>query len=112
MKTKIITIICWLAFCLSCFAETGKASHYSTQTGSRTASGERLNDNAYTAAHRTLKFGTKVKVVNLQNGKEVIVRINDRGPFKKGRIIDVSRAAAKALGFYDQGLTKVKIYVL
>jgi len=91
------------------FAEDqgGIASVYSTESGSGTASGEKLNPGALTAAHRTLPFGTKVKVTNKKNGNSVVVRINDRGPFVRGRIIDVTPAAAKALGF--NGLTQVTL---
>jgi len=92
-------------------SEVGIASHYSTKTGTRTASGERLVDSRFTAAHKTLKFGTLVKVTNLKNNKTAVVKITDRGPYKKGRIIDVSQAAAKQLGFHQQGITKVKIEV-
>jgi rare lipoprotein A len=92
--------------------EVGVASFYSTKTGSETASGETLKDSAFTAAHKTLDFGTKVKVTNLNNQKSVVVKINDRGPFVKGRIIDVSKAAATSLGFYNKGLAKVKVQVL
>ena len=67
--------------------------------GGKTASGERANPQALTAAHRTLPFGTRVKVTNKRNGRTVVVRINDRGPFKRGRIIDVTPAAAQRLGF-------------
>ena len=74
---------------------------------SRTASGEKMNPNAMTAAHRSLPFGTRVKVTNKRNGKSVVVRINDRGPFIKGRVIDVSKAAARALGFIGAGHTKI-----
>lgn len=93
-------------------AETGVASYYSTKTGFKTASGERLNDDSFTAAHKSIKFGTKVRVTNLSNRKSIIVRINNRGPFIKGRVIDLTRAGAKSLGFYDKGLTKVKLDVL
>ncbi len=93
-------------------SEIGVASHYSTKTGSKTASGERLVDSKFTAAHKTLKFGTLVKVTNLKNNKTTVVKINDRGPFIKGRIIDVSQAAAKQLGFHSQGIAKVKIEVV
>ncbi|WP_128293830.1 septal ring lytic transglycosylase RlpA family protein [Afifella aestuarii] len=91
-------------------AQTGHASWYALT--SRTASGERCNPNAMTAAHRTLPFGTKVKVTNLRNGRAAIVRINDRGPFIKGRIIDVTRAAAHKLGFKGRGTAKVQVEVL
>lgn len=75
----------------------------------RTASGEPYLKDALTAAHRSLPFGTMVHVENLRNGKSVIVKINDRGPFHSGRIIDVSRAAAKELGFIRQGETRVRL---
>lgn len=90
--------------------QTGVASYY--WQGRGTASGERFNPNALTAAHRSLPFGTKVRVTNLKNGREVVVRINDRGPFVRGRIIDVSRAAASELGFNGGGLTKVALAVV
>lgn len=87
--------------------ECGSASWYALT--SRTASGEMMNPAAMTAAHKTLPFGTKVRVVNHANGRELEVRINDRGPFVKGRIIDLSRAAAEQLGFKRAGHTKVCI---
>ena len=74
-----------------------------------TASGERFNKNDMTAAHKTLPLGSRVRVTNLKNGRETIVRINDRGPYIEGRVIDLSEAAAKVLGFTDQGLTDVKV---
>ena len=89
------------------FAESGVASVYSTESGSRTASGQPLNPKALTAAHRSLPFGTKVRVSNRKNGRSVIVTINDRGPFIRGRIIDVTPAAARELGF--SGLTPVTL---
>ena len=75
--------------------------------GRRTASGQPFNPHAMTAAHRTLPFGTKLKVTNQKNGKSVVVRINDRGPFIKGRVIDLSKAAAKQLGFVSSGVTNI-----
>ncbi len=81
-----------------------------TQSGGMTASGERFAPERLTAAHRTLPFGTMVRVTNLHNGRTVIVRINDRGPFNKGRLIDVSPAAAKLLQF--SGLTLVTLDVV
>ena len=86
-------------------SQCGSASWYALT--SRTASGERMNPNLMTAAHRYLRFGTKVRVTNKRNGKSVVVRINDRGPFAKGRIIDVSRIAASKLGFIRAGHTSV-----
>lgn len=74
---------------------------------SRTASGERMNPAGLTAAHRTLPLGSKVKVTNQRNGKSLVVRINDRGPFIKGRVLDLSKGAAGRLGFIGAGHTKV-----
>jgi rare lipoprotein A len=91
-------------------AETGRASWYSLT--SKTASGERCDPSALTAAHRSLPFGTKVKVENLKNGRSVVVRINDRGPFVAGRIIDLTKAAAGQLGFVSHGITQVRLTVL
>lgn len=88
----------------------GTASYYGkAHHGKRTASGERFNQNALTAAHRTLPFGTRVKVTNLANGRSVIVRINDRGPFGRGRIIDVSRKAAEQLNMLRTGTARVRL---
>ena len=90
--------------------ETGVASWYGPKFhGKLTASGEVFNQEKFTAAHQTLPWGSRVKVTNLANGKSVDVRINDRGPFGKGRIIDVSRAAARALGMVGRGLTTVRV---
>jgi len=79
--------------------QTGIASIYSTESGSRTASGRRLDPGALTAAHRSLPFGSQVRVTNRSNGRSVVVTVIDRGPFVRGRIIDVTPAAARALGF-------------
>lgn len=90
--------------------QTGKASYYASYfEGHRTASGEIFSNSKMTAAHRTLPFGTKVLVTNLANHKTVIVTINDRGPFVKGRIIDVSQQAARDLGIYQHGVARVSI---
>ena len=91
-------------------AQTGKASWY--EMGTKTASGERFRPNGLTAAHRTLPFGTKVRVKNLRNGKSVVVRINDRGPFIRSRIIDVSKGAARKIGLVRAGVTRVSIKVV
>ena len=88
----------------------GMASYYGAElAGNRTANGERFNPSAMTAAHRTLPMGTKVRVTNKANGKSVVVRINDRGPFAKGRIIDVSRGAAEKISMVRSGTARVKI---
>jgi rare lipoprotein A len=93
--------------------QTGYASYYArAHDGLRTASGERYDMDELTAAHRTLPFGTRVRVTNLENGRHVVVRINDRGPFSQGRVIDVSYAAARKLGLVHSGVAKVRLQVL
>jgi rare lipoprotein A len=89
------------------WADSGVASVYSTESGSRTASGARLDPSALTAAHRSLPFGSHVRVTNRRNGRSVVVTVTDRGPFVRGRIIDVTPAAARALGF--SGLAQVTV---
>lgn len=93
--------------------EKGEASYYADKFHGRpTASGEKYNKKAFTAAHKTLPFGTKVRVTNLNNNKSVDVIINDRGPFKASRIIDLSRAAAEKIGLINDGVAKVTVEVL
>ena len=94
--------------------QTGKASWYGIRCngGTHTASGERLRNDAATAAHKTLPMGTKVRVTNLSNGKSEVVRITDRGPYKKGRVIDVTEGVAQRLGFFARGIVPVKVEVL
>lgn len=93
--------------------EHGMASYYGKDFhGRKTASGETFNMYDMTAAHKRLPFGTKVRVTNLKNGQSVVVRINDRGPFVHGRIIDLSYAAAKEIGLVEMGVTKVRLEVL
>ena len=93
--------------------QVGIASWYGTECeGLYTASGEPFDTTGLTAAHRTLPFGTKVRITNLRNHESVLVKINDRGPGVSGRTIDVSREAAKQLGFLDAGLARVQIEVL
>ena len=95
------------------FSQVGVASYYGKQfEDHKTADGERFDSQALTAAHRTLPIGTQVRVTNLRNHRSVVVRINDRGPFSRKRIIDLSPAAAKALGIRDQGVMRVKIEAL
>jgi len=90
--------------------EFGIASYYGHQHhGRRTASGERFDMHELTAAHRTLPFGTHVRVTNLENGRSVVVRINDRGPWKKGRIVDLSYDAARELHMVGAGTTRVRL---
>jgi len=95
------------------FSQSGKASYYARMHhGQRTANGETHDQNALVAAHRSLPFGTRVRVTNEQNGKQVVVRINDRGPFRRGRIIDLSRAAAAQLDMLESGVIRVRIETL
>ncbi|KPA93445.1 MULTISPECIES: septal ring lytic transglycosylase RlpA family protein [Pseudomonas] len=95
------------------YDETGTASYYGRQHhGKRTASGEPFNQNGLTAAHRQLPFGTRVKVTNLANDRSVVVRINDRGPHTRGRLIDVSRQAAEELGMLQSGTARVRVQSL
>jgi rare lipoprotein A len=90
--------------------QTGIASWYGPRFhGRKTASGEVFDQNKMTAAHRTLPFGTRVELTHVKNGRSVEVRINDRGPYRRGRIIDVSRAAAADLGMKNAGLARVQI---
>jgi len=91
-------------------ASYGLASFYTE--GSETASGEKLDGHKLTAAHRSLPFGTRVRVTNVANGRSVTVRINDRGPFVPGRVVDVSYSAAERLGIMERGITKVKLDVV
>ena len=117
MKT-ILTIFLNMAIILTSLEATeqhGKASIYSTSCngGSRTASGVSLKNDANMVAHKTLPFGTKIKITNVSNGKTSEAIVVDRGPFVKGRIIDVTKSVAQQLGFsYKQGITKVKIEVI
>ena len=97
----------------STIIETGLASWYGAKhQGKRTASGEIFDQNKFTAAHRTLPWGSILMVTNLDNGKSVEVRINDRGPFTKGRVIDLSRAAARVLGMVKSGVSPVRTELL
>lgn len=111
MKTILVAVGLLLATAAGAHAEV--ASYYGREfAGRRTANGEIFNPAAMTAAHRTLRFGTHVEVTNRRNGKSVVVRINDRGPFVAGRSIDVSAAAAARIGMIASGTTQVTIRVL
>lgn len=102
--------ITWLSSLVPTLADIGHASFYGRElAGRKTASGEVFRPEGMTAAHRSLPLGTKVKVTNLSNGKAVVLRINDRGPFVRGRMLDVSHGAAKVLGFAAAGTARVKI---
>jgi peptidoglycan lytic transglycosylase len=89
---------------------SGKASFYGNESGSKTASGQRFNQNAMTAAHRSLPFGTKLRVTH--RGQSVVVTINDRGPFIKGRVLDLSKGAARAIGLTGAGVGHVTAEVV
>ncbi|AHE98955.1 septal ring lytic transglycosylase RlpA family protein [Thioalkalivibrio paradoxus] len=93
--------------------EAGIASYYHDRfQGRKTASGERFDQREFSAAHRTLPFGTTVRVTRKDTGQSIVVRINDRGPFRNGRIIDLSREAARELGMLERGLVRVRIEVI
>ncbi|MBD3748249.1 MAG: septal ring lytic transglycosylase RlpA family protein [Sphingobacteriales bacterium] len=114
LKIKILLFLIFIFFSLNSCApkitQLGKASFYADKfNGRKTASGERFRNSKLTAAHKTLPFGTKVKVINLSNGKSVKVLINDRGPFVAGRIIDLSKKAARKIDLDKEGVGNVKI---
>jgi rare lipoprotein A len=112
---KIFLTLSFSVFVFAALAQvqTGKASFYADKfEGTSTASGEKYKHNKMTGAHKTLPFGTKVKVTNLANNQSVEVIINDRGPYVEGRIIDVSKSAAEQLGFVNQGLAEVSLEVI
>ena len=105
-----IVFICVALSCSKKIIETGKASFYADKfQGRKTANGETFKQSKKTAAHKTLPFGTKVTVINLANGRRVKVRINDRGPFVKGRNIDLSRKAAKKISMVNAGVADVEM---
>ena len=109
-----VALVCALMLPANAFAgeviSSGKASWY--KCCARTANGERFNPDGLTAAHRTLPFGTKVHVENMRTGKAVVVRINDRGPFSKNRIIDLSRGAANKIGLISSGVSDVRLRIV
>ena len=113
-KRFLLLAVCFLMVnVLRAQVQTGKASYYADKfEGSPTASGEKYRGTRMTAAHKTLPFGTKIKVTNLANNESVILEVNDRGPFVEGRILDVSKAAAEKLGFFNQGIADIKIEVV
>lgn len=106
----LLLAICCFASCSRKITENGKASYYADKfEGRKTASGETYRQGGMTAAHRTLPFGTKVTVINISNGRSVKVRVNDRGPFAEGRVIDLSKKAARRLGMLTTGVAVVEI---
>lgn len=106
----LLLVIITLGACAPKISQTGKASYYADKfNGRKTASGETFRNSKLTAAHKTLPFGTRVKVTNLSNGRSVKVRINDRGPFVAGRIIDLSKKAAKRINMVNAGVQEVKL---
>ncbi len=112
---KIILVFCSVIAACAVHAQiqTGKASFYADSfEGSPTASGEKYRANKFTAAHKTLPFGTVVKVTNIANKESVNVTINDRGPYVEGRVIDLSKAAAEKLKFFNQGVAEVSIEIV
>ncbi len=110
MKKLFGAALAVLMLCTSAQASSGLASYY--KMGKRTANGERFNPSGFTAAHRRFAFGTKLKVTNLSNHRFVIVRVNDRGPFVRGRILDVSYGAAKELGMVGRGVARISFDVV
>jgi rare lipoprotein A len=110
LRIICVALIISLVSCSHKIVESGKASYYADKfDGRRTSNGEIFKQRKKTAAHRTLPFGTKVTVTNLSNGRTVKVRINDRGPFVKGRMIDLSKKAAKKLDMVNAGVANVQI---
>jgi len=108
---KFLFLILMFVISENSFAQTGTASWYGPGFhGRRTASGQTFNTHSYTAAHKTIAFGTKVKVTNLKNKRTVLVTVNDRGPYFRGRIIDLSQAAKNAIGM--EGTAPVSIQVI
>jgi rare lipoprotein A len=117
---RLQTLVLALLIACSGSARRAQPGHYDGLHGyaswygeaQKTASGERFNKRALTAAHRTLPLGTRVRVTNTRNGRSVIVRINDRGPYSRGRIIDLSEAAARQLGMIDAGVAPVELEIV
>jgi rare lipoprotein A len=112
-STAIFALIGPMLTDAAAFRQSGVGSYYGPKFhGKKTASGEKFNQNAMTAAHKTLAFGSKLRVTNIANGRSVIVRVNDRGPFIRGRIVDVSTIAARQLGMVGRGVARVRIQKL
>jgi rare lipoprotein A len=112
LLAAVTTVVMGFSLAPIAIAETGQASWYGLEGGSVTATGKRYNPGGMTAAHRTLPFGSRVRVTNLSNGRSVVVTINDRGPYTGGRIIDLSAAAASVIGIRSSGVGRVNVQVL
>ena len=113
MKNLLAILFLTLILDVSAQVQTGKASFYGDKfEGNPTASGEKYRHSKLTGAHRSLPFGTRVRVTNLANNESVVVTINDRGPFVEGRIVDLSKSAAEKLRFFNQGIADVKIEIV
>ena len=110
MKLRLLAACLAAAFAIPAHAETTLASYY--HEGQRTATGERFHPDGFTAAHRSLRFGTRLRVTSLATGKSVTVRVNDRGPFVGGRGLDLSRGAARVLGMIGVGVARVTYSVM
>jgi len=114
MRRFLLSCLLIVAFSLAlgaaAMAESGRASWY--QSGTRTASGERFHPNGISCAHRRHAFGTELRVTNLANGKSVVCRVNDRGPYIRGRIVDLSKGAARVIGMVRRGVVRVSIEVM
>lgn len=110
LRIVMLCVVLLMSVTVTAQMQTGKASFYAKNlSGRKTASGERLHKDSLTCAHRSYPFGTLLRVTNVLNGRKVIVRVNDRGPFHKGRIIDLSWGAAKELGMIAQGIASVTV---
>jgi rare lipoprotein A len=114
VRSLLILFFAWLCCCpIWGQKQRGKATYYSRRaTGARSASGERIHHDSLTCAHRKYPFGTILRVTNLSNGRQVDVRVTDRGPYGRGKIIDLSYAAAKELGMLAQGICMVEVEVV
>jgi rare lipoprotein A len=110
MKLIASAALAALMFCSPAQASVGFASYY--KSGRLTANGEHFKPLGFTCAHRRLPFGTKLKVTNLHNGRSVVVRVNDRGPFIRGRVLDLSLGAAKAIGLTASGVGRISFVVM
>ena len=108
-----LLLLMLLAGCAGTYTETGKASYYNNKlAGKKMANGDKYRPGKLTAAHKTLPFGTKLKVTNVSSGKSVKVKVTDRGPFSPGRVVDLSYKAAKKVDLIDAGVAPVKIKVV